>query len=81
MNYVDRLADEYAAQYTTSKYKGHKELAVRLEGKNVYGASVLYTSTGSTSAARGNSESSTGGVQSAPGAHNWEDTCTSYIPV
>lgn len=58
MNYVDRLADEYAAQYTNSKYKGHKELAVRLEGENVYGASVLHTSTGSTSAARGNLESS-----------------------
>lgn len=70
MNYVDRLADEYAAQYTNSKYKGHKELAVRLEGKNLYGASVLYTSTGSTSAAGGNSESSKGGVQSAAGVYN-----------
>lgn len=57
MNYDDRLGDEYGAQYTNSKYKGHKELAVRLEGKNVYEASILHTSFGSTSAARGNSES------------------------
>lgn len=37
MNCADRLADEYAARCTNSKYKGHKELAVRLEGENVYG--------------------------------------------
>jgi len=56
VNCVDRLADEYGAKYRNSKYKGHKELAVRLEGKNIHGTSILYTSVGSTSTARGNSE-------------------------
>jgi len=58
VNYVDRLGDEYGAQYTNSKYKGHEDIAVRLEGKNIYVASILHTSIESTSAASGNSESS-----------------------